>query len=173
MNYNVTTGNVRKSIKEIEGARQKLVDKIQATALQCIWHAHTHGDVTLCIELAKAVGNGMKHESLRLYFSKYGPCDPDSKSILRHNKGKVVKPEDLDAHLAVAATEMWHESDTEKKADDFELGTLVAALLRKVTKASESGYTPTEDEKEAIDMLTKASNKVPPKPKAPKVQAAA
>ena len=171
MNYNVTTGNVRKSIKEIEGARQKLVDKIQATALQCIWHAHTHGDVTLCIELAKAVGNGMKHESLRLYFNKYAPVTVDPQSILKYSKGKRVEGDALDALMVNAAAEMWHESDTEKKAEDFELGALMASMLRKISKAAESGYEPTPEEAEVIAMLTAASNKVPPKAKAPKAKA--
>src|SRR5690606_26587111 len=77
MNIETNAANIRKSIKAINTARTKLVDTIQQTAIAVINHAHVHGDVTLASDLCLAVGNGMKHEALRLYLSEFGPMAPN------------------------------------------------------------------------------------------------
>lgn len=160
MNYaTATTGQVRKEIKAINETRTKLVDRIQAAALACIYHAHMHGDVTLAIELAKATGNGMKHEALRLYLSEFGPMVPDKEGVLKYSKSKKVEGDELDAKMREASAVQWHAKPTEKNAEDFSFASLLHALLRKVDNAE--GYVPTDDEKAVIEQLRSGAAKIP------------
>lgn len=154
---------IRKNIKAIGNARTKLVDMIQLCALSVIQHAHVHGDVTLASDLCLAVGNGMKHEALRVYLSKYGPMMPnDDKEAkaaapMKYSKGKRLEGEALDAAMVRAATEMWYSAPTEKSAEEFSFAADLHRLLAKLEKAAQSGYTPTAEEQAVIE----AARKVP------------
>ncbi|QVR48684.1 hypothetical protein [Stenotrophomonas phage BUCT609] len=154
MSYkNIKVADLRKEIKSIEGARAKLVDRIQQAALACVYHAHKHGDVTLAIELCVSVGKGMKHESLRLWMEKFGPMVAKKESILSYSKGKVLEGVDLDSMMAAAEAMQWHEFETEKKAEAFSLDSLVASLLRKLDNAVKEGYEVNEEDAKIIAAL--------------------
>lgn len=169
MSYkNIKVADLRKEIKSIEGARAKLVDRIQQAALACVWHAHKHGDVTLAIELCVSVGKGMKHESLRLWMEKFGPMVAKKESILSYSKGKVLEGADLDTVMAAAEAMQWHEFETEKKAEAFSFDALVAAMLRKLDNAVKEGYEVSDEDAKIIAALRERK----PAPAQPKAEAA-
>lgn len=147
---------IRKNIKAINSTRTKLVDQIQQAALACINHAHIHGDVTLASDLCLAVGNGMKHEALRLYLSEFGPMAPnddkESKATapMKYAKSKRLEGEELADMLERAAAKMWHDFKTEKPAEEFSFAADLHKLLGRLEKAVESGYVPTEAEAAVI-----------------------
>jgi hypothetical protein len=157
MNIETNAANIRKNIKAIGTARTKLVDSIQATALATIQHAHVHGDVTLASDLCLAVGNGMKHEALRLYLSEFGPMVPnDDKETkgaapMKHAKSKRVEGEALEAAMERAAAKPWYDFKTEKPAEDFSFAADLHKLLGRLEKATEQGYEPTAEEQAVIN----------------------
>lgn len=154
---------IRKAIKSINQNRTKLVDTIQQTALAVIQHAHVHGDVTLASDLCLAVGNGMKHEALRLYLSEFGPMAPnDDKETktaapMKFAKSKRVEGEALEDLMERAAAKMWHDFKTEKPAEEFSFAADLHKLLARLEKATEQGYEPSEEERAVIE----AAHKVP------------
>ena len=163
MNIETNAANIRKSIKAINTARTKLVDTIQQTAIAVINHAHVHGDVTLASDLCLAVGNGMKHEALRLYLSEFGPMAPnDDKETkaampMKYAKSKRLGGEELADMLERAAAKMWHDFKTEKPAEEFSFAADLHKLLGRLEKAVEGGYTPSDEERAVIE----AAHKVP------------
>lgn len=163
MNIETNAANIRKSIKAIGSARAKLVDTIQATAMATIQHAHVHGDVTLASDLCLAVGNGMKHEALRLYLSEFGPMlpndDKETKGVapMKYAKSKRVEGADLEAMMVRAAAKPWFDFKTEKPAEEFSFAADLHKLLGRLTKAVEGGYTPSEEERAVIE----AAHRVP------------
>lgn len=162
MSYkNLTSAKIKANIKSIDGARQKLVDSIQQTALAVAYHAHVHGDITLAIELARAVGNGMKHEALRLWMEAFAPVDAVDEGVFTFNKEKRVSDEELEALMLSAEGKNWYDYKTEKPADQFSLGALLAALNRKVEKAQTKGVEMSEAEQDAARVLRELQAKVP------------
>lgn len=157
MNIETNTANIRKSIKAIGAARTKLVEAIQSAALSVIKHAHLHGDVTLASDLCVAVGNGMKHEALRLYLSEFGPMAPnDDKetkgtSPMKFAKAKRLEGEALDERMAAAAEKAWFDFRTEKPAEEFSFAADLHKLLARLSKATDNGYTPSEEEQAVIE----------------------
>lgn len=157
MNIETNAANIRKAIKGINTSRTKLVDTIQQTALAVINHAHIHGDVTLASDLCLAVGNGMKHEALRLYLSEFGPMLPnDDKETkgsapMKFAKSKRVEGDDLSAMMERAAEKMWHDFKTEKAAEAFSFAADLHKLLGRLEKATQDGYVPTEEEQTVIN----------------------
>lgn len=165
MSYkNLNVATARREIKSINDARAKLVDRIQTVALYACLHAHQHGDVTLAIELCKSVGKGMKHESLRLWFEKFGPMTPKKESILTYSKGKVLSGAELDAMMEAAEGMLWCDFETEKKAEAFSFEALLSQLLRKVDKAED--FEPSAEDRELLSMLRKRAEKKPGEEKA-------
>ena len=163
MNIETNAANIRKSIKAINTARTKLVDTIQQTAIAVINHAHVHGDVTLASDLCIAVGNGMKHEALRLYLSEFGPMAPnDDKETkaaapMKYAKSKRLEGEELADMLERAAAKMWHIRKTEKPAEEFSFALDLHKLLGRLEKAVEGGYVPSDEERAVIE----AAHRVP------------
>jgi hypothetical protein len=163
MNIETNAATIRRSIRSINTARTKLVDAIQMCSLAVIQHAHVHGDVTLASDLCLAVGNGMKHEALRLYLAEFGPMVPnDDKEAkaaapMKYSKAKRLEGEDLADMMARAAAKQWHDFKTEKPAEEFSFAADLHRLLAKLEKASQSGYTPTAEEQAVIE----AARKVP------------
>lgn len=153
---NIETTAIRRSIKTIGTARTKLVDMIQLCALACIKHSHVHGDVTLASELCIAVGNGMKHEALRVYLSKFGPMEPNdkketkAKAPMKYSKGKRLEGEALEAKMVEAAAERWYSMPTEKSAEEFIFAMGLHRLLAQLERAVESGYVPSDEEQAVI-----------------------
>jgi hypothetical protein len=153
---NIETPAIRRSIKTIGAARTKLVDMIQLCALACIKKAHVDGDVTLASELCIAVGNGMKHEALRVYLSKFGPMKPNdkketkAKAPMLYAKGARLGGEELEAKMAEAAAERWYSTPTEKSAEEFIFAMGLHRLLSQLEKAIAAGYTPSEEEQAVI-----------------------
>lgn len=165
------SADIKRAIKSINTARTKLVDQIQVAAIAVINHAHIHGDVTLASDLCLAVGNGMKHEALRLYLSEFGPMAPnDDKETkaaapMKFAKAKRVEGEALADMLERAAAKAWWDFKTEKPAEDFSFAADLHKLLGRLEKATEQGYTPTAEEQAVINAA-----RAVPKP-AKKVQA--
>lgn len=171
MNIETNAANIRKSIKSINATRTKLVDIIQTTAIAVINHAHIHGDVTLASDLCLAVGNGMKHEALRLYLSEFGPMMPNddketkASAPMKFAKSKRLEGEALADMLEKAAAKMWHDFKTEKPAEEFSFAADLHKLLARLEKATEQGYVPSDEEQAVINAA-----RAVPKP-AKKVQA--
>lgn len=171
MKYDIA--KIKAEIKSIDTARQKLSDRIQAAAVVCAYHAHIHGDVTLAVSLCQAVGAGMKHEALRIWFAKYAPVNPNKETVLSYSKGKRLEAgAELDALMDKAKAEDWHKAQTEKPAEEWTLGGDLHKLLAKLGKAVENGYEPqTVEEQAAIAALFDLGKKVPKPVKAPKAAA--
>lgn len=145
----------RKEIKSIGQSVEKLSARIQVAALFVINHAHVHGDISLAVDLCKAVGKGMKHEALRVYMGKFGPMNPDKEGVLKYAKGKKLEGDALKVRMEEAAKEDWHAAPTEKNAEEFTLAGGVHALLGKLNKSIEQGeYQPTDADKELIAALS-------------------
>mgnify|MGYP003398150568 CR=1 FL=1 len=157
MNFSIDAAHIRKNIKTINTNRTKLIDLIQAAALGVIYHSHKHGDVTLASDLCIAVGKGMKHEALRLYLSDFGAMNPndakDKKAAapMVYAKSKLVSEEELEAHMVKAAAKFWYDYKTEKPAEDFSFAEGLHALLAKLDKAVEKGYTCTPEEQAVLN----------------------
>ena len=165
----MTAAQTRAEIKRINEARGKLVDRIQAAAVAAMYHSHVHREVSLAVELCKAVGAGMKHEALRVWFNKFGPCTLDKEGILKFAKSKALEGDALDERMKAAAAEEWHVAPTERKAEEFSLAAGVHALLRKLNKAmEEDGFIPSDEERELIRVM----QRVPAPVKKPKVKEA-
>lgn len=173
MNIETNAANIRKSIKSINTKRASLAALIQTTAIAVINHAHVHGDVTLASDLCLAVGNGMKHEALRLYLSDFGPMVPNADketkgaSPMKYAKAKRLEGEALAAVLEKAAATDWFKAKTEKPAEEFSFAADLHKLLGRLEKAAEQGYEPTAEEQAVIN----AARNVPKPKKAPKVEA--
>ena len=157
MNFNTDAAAIRRTIKTINGNRQKLVDMIQSAALGVIYHSHMHGDVTLASDLCIAVGNGMKHEALKLYLAEFGAMNPnadkDKKAAapMVYAKSKRLSGEALEDMIARAECVLWHSYKTEKPAEDFSFAAGLHILLGKLEKAIENGYTLTEEEQAVLN----------------------
>jgi hypothetical protein len=156
MNIETNAVAIRRSIRNIGTARTKLVDLIQQCALAVIQHAHVHGDVTLASDLCLAVGNGMKHEALRVYLSKFGPMEPNADketkgtAPMKYSKGKRLSDEALADQMVKAAAEMWYAAPTEKSAEEFSFALGLHKLLDQLEKALASGYAPSDEEQAVI-----------------------
>lgn len=156
---NIITGSadIKRAIKSINTARTKLVDQIQQAAIAVINHAHIHGDVTLASDLCLAVGNGMKHEALRLYLSEFGPMAPNddketkASAPMKFAKSKRVEGDDLADMLERAAAKAWFDFKTEKPAEAFSFAADLHKLLGRLEKATEQGYEPTAEEQAVIN----------------------
>lgn len=164
MNIETNVANIRKNIKAINTARTKLVDNIQRAALSVIYHAHMHGDVTLASSLCSAVGNGMKHEALRLYLSEFGPMNPNAdketkrEEPMRYAKSKRVEGDALVELMERAAEKQWHDFKTEKPAEAYVFAAELHRMLAKAQKAVDSGeFVPSEEERAVME----AMNRVP------------
>ena len=158
MNIETNAVAIRRSIRNIGTARTKLVDMIQQCALSVIQHAHVHGDVTLASDLCLAVGNGMKHQALRAYMSKFGPMEPNANKEtkgtkpMKYSKGRRLGGEELVGRMAKAAAEMWYAAPTrtKKSAGEFSFAMGLHKLLTRLEKAATGGYTPSEEEQAVI-----------------------
>lgn len=163
MDIITNAADIKRAIKTINTNRTKLVDMIQRAAVSVINHAHVHGDVTLASDLCLAVGNGMKHEALRLYLSEFGPMlpndDKETKATapMKYAKSKRLEGEELADMLERAAAKMWHDFKTEKPAEEFSFAADLHKLLGRLEKAVEGGYTPSDEERAVIE----AAHKVP------------
>lgn len=169
---------IKKNIKSIGAARAKLTDSIQQAALAVILHAHKHGDVTLASDLCIAVGNGMKHEALRLYLATFGPMNPNpdkdtakTAPMIYSKVKRVEEAEDLDERMTAAADVRWYAAQTEKNAADWSLAGDIHKMLAKLSKLSESGVELTTEEQAAAALIRQAGEKLP-KPVKGKVEVA-
>lgn len=158
MNIETNAANIRKSIKAIGSARSKLVEQIQTVGIAVVLHAHVHGDVTLACDLTKVVGNGMKHEALRLWLSEFGPMNPNADketkgdAPMKYAKSKRVEGEELAALIERAQAKPWHDFKTEKPAEEFSFAMDLHRLLAKLDAAVQKGaYTPSDEEQAVIN----------------------
>lgn len=166
--YITDRGVALRRIKAINTARTKLADDIQTLALTAIFHAHTHGDFDLANALTVAVGNGMKHEALRLYLCEFGPLNPNANKATKGAKpllyAKSKRLEDAEAIadvIAKASLKKWWDRATERPAEDFSFAAGLHSLLNKLKKAQENGYEPTAEERAGIDALYTAAQNIP------------
>lgn len=163
---------IKKNIKTIGTARAKLSDLIQQAALAVTLHAHKHGDVTLASDLCVAVGNGMKHEALRVWLSTFGPMSPNADkdsaktAPMVYAKSKRVEGEELEQRMADAAAVQWYSAPTEKSAVEWTLAGDIHKLLNKLAKLSESGTVLTAEEQAAAALIRQAGEKLPKPTKA-------
>ena len=135
---------IKATIKRINGARQKLIDDIQAAALAVTLHAHMHGDVSLINQLYAAVSNGMKQTALGLWLMDYAPVtltEGDEAVVVRfkYSKGRSLRDNqtELELNMARAAGKMWHDYKTDKGEEQMlNVHAAVAALLRKIEKGN-------------------------------------
>lgn len=145
------------NIKKIGADRKKLSDLIQETAVAVVFHSHTTGDYTLGNDLCRAVGNGMKHEALRLWLIKYGPLQLPNKEqkaegrILSWAAAKrVTNPEQLAAVIEKARAEPWYATPTETKAEVWAFEGDFAKLMRKLEKSISDGSIELTDKNRSL-----------------------
>lgn len=154
MSFEMKADKLRTEIKSIDKARGTLTQRIQVAALACLYHAYLHNEVSLAVELVKAVGAGMKQEALRVWFEKHGPITLNKEDVLKFSRAKQKEGEARDDAMTAASLELWHAADTETKAEAFTLAAGAHTLLNKLNKQIEQGnYTPTDSDKEFIKAL--------------------
>lgn len=139
MKLMTTAAVINKAIDSIERRGKKLDQDIQQAGLSCLNHNQEHGDITLLNRLYLAMPKGSRRNALIEWALKYGKCKLNEDKSTAKDAPLLFNREGS-TDLAGANEEPWFNCKPEKDPlEEFDFVAAYNALLRKATKAGDSG----------------------------------
>jgi hypothetical protein len=128
-------------IAAIGKASKTLVDRIHNCAVACLTHSMEHGEASLCLQLAEAIGHGQRQKALVFWFEHFAPIKLD---IVKGSHGLIKKTHpdyherDVDGAAKTTYFDLTKEEAPKLVAFTDMVGPIYGALKR-MEEANEAG----------------------------------
>lgn len=160
----LTAKTIGKNIESIAERSAQLTKDIHETGIQCLMHAHAHGDVTLIDRLAKALAKANAPEVFKNWVREYAPItwNGDDQVKLIPSTNKMFKPFNIEG---ASSNPYWEKIETKKPQMTLEkLVKLLQGLEKRVTKANDEGQIAEGEDVAAMLALAKRAQMIVGKP---------
>jgi hypothetical protein len=134
---------IQARIGRIGKAIATLTKDVQETAVEIVFHALDHGDVTLADELISALGKVARRQSLLAWFEKNGPFvfqRMGKKFALDKERAKAMRKDDVDELRASLMALLWQDALPEPElVSTLDCSDAVDKFLKRLHKQVQEG----------------------------------